>query len=373
MAGPAVPGEPGKVLLVLASGLGDTLMFTPALRLLREAWPRARLVALTVREGEREALELNPDLDEVRGLPLLRMGAWAAGRAVLALRREGFELVVLPCPANRVHYNLLAWLTGAPHRAGFRYLQQGRLNLDFLNTVRLCHRDYVHNAEHNLALVERLTGRLRERVGPGTPPISLPTAPADAAAAERRLQGLGAMPEGWVGLHLSSSRVKQMHRKCWTVESFAALARGLGESRPGLGFLVFCGGDDAEASRRFAAMAGPRARLVEGAPVREVAELMRRCRAVVTNDSGLLHVAVAANAPTVAIFGPTNPSRSGPWGGRVTVVRRGIPCSPCFYHTSRDLECPAGLDFACLRELPVEEVRAAVEGLLREGGGRASS
>lgn len=368
IVGPAVTAEPRKALIVLASGLGDTLMFTPALRLLREAWPKAHLVALTVRAGERDALEFNRDLDEVRLCLLPPMGLVEAWREVVALRRERFDLVLLPCPSNRVHYNALARLTGAPCRVGFHYLQQSWFNLDFLNTVLLSHRDYVHNAEHNLVLVEKITGRLRGEMGPGAPPLSLPTTDADRQAAERLLAAQGATEGGWIGLHVSSSRVKQMQRKCWPVESFASLARALGKSRPGLGFLVFCGGDDAADSRRLMGMVDGRARLLESLPVRVVAEVMRCCRAVVTNDSGLLHVAVAVNAPTVAIFGPTNPSRSGPWGGRATVVRRNIPCSPCFYHTSRDLECPARLDFACLKKLSVDEVAAAVEALLRETG-----
>ncbi|MCC7519441.1 MAG: glycosyltransferase family 9 protein [Verrucomicrobiae bacterium] len=360
-------------MIVLASGLGDTLMFTPALRILREAWPRARLSALVVREGEREALECNRDLDEVRFVPFLRLGLSEVVRKILALRREKFDLVLLPCPGNRIHYNLLARLTGAPHRAAFRYLQQSRFNLDFLNTLLVSHRDDVHNAEHNLLLVERVTGFRRGEIRAGYPPINLPTTEADREAAARLLTEQGAMAEGWIGLHLSSSRVKEMHRKCWPVEHFVSLAQKLVESHPGLGFLVFCGADDEMESRQFLEKLGDRARLVRQLPVRVVAEAMRRCRAVVTNDSGLLHVAVAVNTPTVTIFGPTNPRRSGAWGGRATVVRRDLSCSPCFYHTSRDLECLAGLDFACLRELSVAEVTAAVEKTLRQGTGFGNS
>lgn len=363
--GPAIPKEPGKTLIVLASGLGDTLMFTPALSLLRQAWPRTRLVALTVRETEREALEHHRDLDEVRFAPLLRLGIAEIVRHILALRREKFDLVLLPCPGNRLHYNLLAWLSGAPHRAGFRYLQQSRLNLDFLNTQLLAHRDYVHNAEHNLALVELLTGRLRAQVGPGHPPLALPTTPADRDAAEKYLDARDGATEGWIGLHVSSSRIKQMHRKCWPVERFASLVKRLEKKYPGLRYFIFCGYDDAEDSRRLAALLEGRARVLENLSVRVIAEVMRRCRAVVTNDSGLLHVAVAMEVPTVALFGPTNPGRSGPWGGRAVVVRQPMSCSPCFYHTSSDLECPAKLDFACIRDLPVEWVADAVETILR--------
>jgi len=83
-----------------------------------------------------------------------------------------------------------------------------------------------------------------------------------------------------------------------------------------------------------------------------------------SNDSGLMHTAAACRVPCVSIYGATNPVWDGPWKTEVVVVSRHLPCSPCFYYSSRPLDCPAKLDYACVRELPVEDVEKAARQLL---------
>jgi len=351
---------PGRVLIFLLSGIGDTLMFTPALRLLRQAWPQSRLVALTMRESERDLLALNPNLDEVRFAPLLKQSWTANLRDALKLRGEHFDLSILPCPTNRIHYNVLAFLAGASQRAAFRYLKESRRNLDFLNNVLLPHQDNVHNVEHNLILAQTLTGASRSE----DLKMQLSTSEEDRKAAESFLEKRGLTNASLLGFHISSSRAKHMERKCWPKERFASVIQSLGRENPRDPFLLFCGADDLEESQWLARQNPDRMHLVQDLPIRVVAEILRRCRVLVTNDSGLQHVAAAMETPVVAIFGPTNPLRTGPWHTRSAIARTGIACSPCFYHTSAELTCPAGIDFACLKELSEEAVLSEIRQMI---------
>jgi heptosyltransferase-2 len=100
--------------------------------------------------------------------------------------------------------------------------------------------------------------------------------------------------------------------------------------------------------------------------MRVVAGLMRRCHIFLSNDSGLMHTAAACRMPCVSIFGPTNAVWMRPWNTPCVVVSRRLPCSPCFYYSCRPLLCPAGLNFACMRDLPVDMVYAAVQQLLAQ-------
>ena len=75
---------------------------------------------------------------------------------------------------------------------------------------------------------------------------------------------------------------------------------------------------------------------------------------VVANDSGPMHLAAAVKTPVVALFGPTDPGRTGPTGVRHDVLDRYVFCSPCYLK-----ECPYGHE--CMREIGVEAVAAAVE------------
>ena len=355
---------PERVLIFLLSGLGDALMFTPALRLMRLVWEESRLVVLTMRPGEYDALLYNTDLDEVRLWPFLREHFLSNLQFVAEVRKQKFDLSVLPCPSNRMHYNAISFVCGAKKRAAFRYLRQSRQNLDFLNTTLLPHRDHIHNVEHNIRLVESLTDTSRQSMSTWTGEMMLPTTDQDREEAAHFLKSEKLINTRCVGLHLSSSRAKRMERKCWPKEQFLEFIEQLGRRHPDVGFIVFCGEEDTFESEWLAARGGGRVRIARKLPIRTVTEIIRTCALFVTNDSGLLHVACTIRTPTVVVFGPTNPRRTGPWLGVAEVVRTGIPCSPCFYHTSQELTCPAGLDFACLRELPVARVVEAAERFL---------
>ena len=88
----------------------------------------------------------------------------------------------------------------------------------------------------------------------------------------------------------------------------------------------------------------------------QLAELYRRCALLITNDSGPMHIAAAVGTPVVAIFGPTDPALTGPYGKQHVVLRAGIPCSPCLKpyctHTPR---------MECMSLVTVEQVLAAVK------------
>ena len=85
----------------------------------------------------------------------------------------------------------------------------------------------------------------------------------------------------------------------------------------------------------------------------QLAALLERCRLLVTNDTGTMHVATAVGCPVVAVFGSTNPVTTGPWGEGHVVVKREVLCSPCLKRI-----CPT--DHQCMELITVEEVEAAI-------------
>jgi len=87
---------------------------------------------------------------------------------------------------------------------------------------------------------------------------------------------------------------------------------------------------------------------------------LSRCRLLLTNDTGTMHLAAHLGVPTVAIFGSTEPALTGPLGAGHTVIRHQVACSPCFLRT-----CP--IDFRCMHRVSVDEVVKAVENALGLG------
>ena len=90
-----------------------------------------------------------------------------------------------------------------------------------------------------------------------------------------------------------------------------------------------------------------------------MAALLERCRLLVTNDTGTMHVATAVGTPVVALFGSTDPLVTGPWGEGNVVIKKDVPCSPCLKRI-----CPT--DRQCMTLITVGEVEEVVERKLRE-------
>jgi heptosyltransferase-2 len=162
----------------------------------------------------------------------------------------------------------------------------------------------------------------------------------------------------------------------WAPERFVEVARTLLD-RDGLTPLVLSGLDPDERAlaQDIAARIGPQARIAPSAPSpQSLGALIRRCRLVVANDSGPVHVATAVGTPVVAIFGPSNDRAWGPYPAHDPhhqVVREVVACAPCIHRGHRfgtPQGCPAR---TCLAILEVPAVVAAAERALAASPHRA--
>ena len=142
--------------------------------------------------------------------------------------------------------------------------------------------------------------------------------------------------------------------KLWEEEKFAALADRLQEEL-GIG-IVLTGGESVPLERICRMMRTKAVNLGGRTTLRELACLYREAALLVTTDSGPMHLAAAVGTPVVALFGPTDPARTGPYGPGHRIIRKGLSCSPCF---RKRCETPR-----CMTDISVEEVFAAVKEML---------
>jgi ADP-heptose:LPS heptosyltransferase len=91
----------------------------------------------------------------------------------------------------------------------------------------------------------------------------------------------------------------------------------------------------------------------------ELAAVLERCDVAISGDTGPMHLAAAVGKPVVALFGPANPERTGPYGPQHIIIQKPVPCGsqPCYGH-------PTCQDFACMKAIEVDEVVAAVARLV---------
>jgi len=344
-------------------------MTSPALAALAAHPERFRLTLLTMFPSVQDYLKQQAFGADTRFVDFLGGAKADAFRALWRLRQERFDVSIIPYAMNRFEYNAVSRVIGARERIGFRYQKQRIINLPFLNQCVLDEQPELHAVQENLRWAAHLLGQ---------PPAEL----ADdlvlrvSAAAEHeadeflRRNGLAdAAP--LIAVHASCNSLKNQQKRCWPASQYALLIEQLRERLPSARFLLFEGPADAQASTTICQRV-PSVTTVRELPMATVGAVIRRCRLFVCNLSGIMHVAAACRVPIVAIYGPTNHLWDFPWKSPHIIVRRGLPCSPCFYYGSRPLDCPARLDYECVRELPVEDVLRAALRLLAADADRSA-
>jgi len=351
------PEAPGKILLVRLDHIGDLLMTTPAIRALKRRFPQSSLSLL----ASPSSLPAVAGIPEIERSHSFRVPWYDGGRAqrfpalgyirlIRRLRREHYDAAIDFRGDIRVMF-LFLLLSGARQRIGF-----SDLGGEFLLTRARPYDAGRHFAELNLALAGSLAGRPLPEAGR---PF-MGGAAGDASRVDTLLAGLGIAPDERL-VAIQPSTIPHWRLKRWPPERFAALADAL-VRRQGARILLVGGPDDRQALQEVAAAMEENALIAAGkTTLTELGELLKRCRLFVANDTGPMHVAAAAGAPLVAIFGPTDPGRSGPLGDpdHTRVVRRDVPCRrPCFVAA-----CPRGHE--CMAGITLEDVLPACLELLR--------
>lgn len=350
------PTQVGKILVRSTNWIGDVVLISPALAALRRRYPAARIEVVAVPQVA-AALQGNPAVDEV--ILFDRRGAdrGAAGllRAAGRLRRRGYDMAVLFQKA--VGAALMARLAGVPVRIGLASDRRGALLTHAVPlTPDLARR---HHLEIFLEVARAAGCDASDRT------LFFPVSGEARAWAAAFLEERGASRFPLLAaLHVGASK----RPRAWHAERFAEAARRIGEAH-GAGFVLLGGKGDAADLAPAASVLGERALDASGlTTLPRMAALIERCRLLVGNDSGPMHVAAALGVPVVAVFGPGDPGRTAPYvpagAGRVEVVSRHYPCAPCrqaFF--SECYPSPAGKPM-CLESVTVEEVVAAAGRIL---------
>ena len=147
-----------KILILALSGIGDALMFTPALKLIRQSQPTAQIDALVMFNGTREVYQTNLYINSVIHFDFLKEGVIASLKFVLGLRKK-YDATINVYPSNRKEYNVINFLLGAKQRAGIEYLRANNQNLGWLNNVTVLENDQTHNVQTNIKLIEKLLNK----------------------------------------------------------------------------------------------------------------------------------------------------------------------------------------------------------------------
>lgn len=332
-----------RTLIVAPNWIGDALLAQPLFSRLREARPGERIDALAP-PWTAPVLGRMPEIDEVIQVPFnhgeLKIGArWRLGRR---LKERGFaRVVVLP---NSWKSALVPFFAGIPERIG--YVGEARYGL--LNVVHkldekalpLMAERYAKLAEDPAEPPQRPLPRVRLRVDEANLIINI-----GRLGLDRSRPVIAMCPGAEFG-----------PAKRWPTRHFAALARQL--NARGKAVWLFGSQKDRPIADEIVALSDNACTNLCGRTnLAGAIDLMSVAACVVTNDSGLMHIAAALGRPLVAIYGSSSPAHTPPLSKNARIVTLNVECSPCYQR-----ECPLG-HFKCLNDLEPQRVAAEIEKL----------
>jgi heptosyltransferase-2 len=321
---------PLRTLVISPNWIGDAVMAQPLLQLLRAAHPE-RPIDVLAPPSVSPVWRQMAEVDEVLETPF-RHGAlqlrerWKYARM---LRRRGYaDAYVLP---NTIKYALIPWLAGIKARVGYK----GESRHGLINTM---HHDEVP-PRPMVAFYAALASAPVTVQGPALraalPRPRLFASEAQIAAVCQRTGIDPARP-----LVAFAPGAEFGGAKRWPARHFGALAREILARDPSAQIALLGSPKDKEACAEVAACVHEGAAVFNLAGATSLAEaiaLIARTAAVVSNDSGLLHIASALNRPVVALYGPTDPDHAPPFSDIAASISLRLDCSPC-----KQRECPLG-------------------------------
>jgi heptosyltransferase-2 len=335
--------NPGKILIIQTAFLGDVILTTPLIKAVARKYPQSKIIFLLIPQT-RKLLQNNPHLEEIivydkKGK---EKGVFGFLKLVKAVKSTEFDLALIPHRSFRSA--LLAYLAGIPQRIGF-----DKSSGAFLFTQRTKYVQSQPEVKRNLSLL-------------GKDMLSASESLPELLPSEDDFKYLEELFKNWdvkredkiVGIAPGSA----WNTKRWLPERFGQVADNLIEK---LGTkIIFIGGKEDEKlcleiskNMRFK----PFIAAGKTSPLQSAA-LISRCKAILTNDTAPMHIAVAMKIQVVAIFGSTIPEFGfAPTGKNDLVIQKEIYCRPCGIHGRK--KCPEK-HFRCIKDITAKEVFEAV-------------
>jgi heptosyltransferase-2 len=306
-----------KILIIRLSSLGDIVLTTPVIKALKNKFPQAEVYFLT-KSKYSLLLKNNPHLSGI--MELSQKGLAGFWSTLHRIRNSNFDLVI------DLHSNLRSFFlrnfSKAKRKVKYNKRRWQRLLMVYFKKIKVSSQ---HTVDSYLDCLKDLDIHTLDR---------MPELYLDEKSEKFAEQFLVGLPRDEILIGVVPGA--RWESKRWGEENFGQAIKMLND-RVEVNFLLFGNRDDQDVIKKLKSLAGD-INFIEaiGLPFPQVSALISRCRTILTNDSGLMHIAVALKVPVVAIFGPTHPQLGfSPLGEKNIILCANVECSPCTLHGKR--------------------------------------
>ena len=342
-----------SILIIAPNWIGDAVMTQPLLASLKELYPESKIDVLAsswVAPIYRACSEVSSVIEAKFEHKKLQ---WQMRKQLAKeLKQANYQACfVLP---NSFKSALIPWLAHIPFRIGYRgELRYGLINLALDNPSKINRPPMV---EHYLALGQLLQEESPQRTALEiTPRLNVSSKAKESIVAS--LQNAN-IDQKFVYVMCPGAEYGQTKR--WPTDHFAALAQSLIAANPSNYIILLGSKGDHPLAQKILSLAGQPSHILNwcgSTSLDEAIALIGLSKAVISNDSGLMHIAAALKTPQVAIFGSSDPAHTPPLSDKAEVIWLNLPCSPCHKR-----ECPLG-HLKCLTDIQPEQVLATLNTL----------
>ncbi|MBI5050868.1 MAG: lipopolysaccharide heptosyltransferase II [Nitrospirae bacterium] len=339
-----------KFLIIKPSSIGDVIHALPFLKALKDTFPQSRIEWVISKNNE-GIIRGNPMIDE---LIVFDKDSWKVPRKffrtlkdirnlIKTLRARNFDMVI--DLQGLLRSGLMTFFTRSPLKIGFGHAREGSR---FFYNKRVCVDPGLHAVDKNLTVaraIRQYAVSSMQYAEKAEFPLYI-----DKTAKENVKNLLGEIRENGYIVIVPSAR---WQTKRWPAEYFGMLISGL--SIPCV--ITGSSADEKIAQEVMDASSGKGINLCNKTSLKELIALISGAKAVISNDSGPMQIGAALGIPVIALFGPTDPEKTGPYGWQTNknlkVIRASASCSPCFKKKCKEPLCMSKISV----EMVLEELK----------------
>ena len=345
-----------KILIVKPSSLGDIFHSFPAVAILQKAFPSAKFDWF-VRPEFKDAIAYCPvEINRIINFPRTRLRKFREFLKTFSevrddLQKEKYDLVV--DFQGLMRSGFFTSLCRATETAGFAKPKESLAKLAYTHKINIP-KESVHAVDRNIALAEAITGLKAPEQIAVLPQLDKFKDPLDIILQEHNIN-----PEDKLLGLIPGARWKS---KCWPPEFFAEIAEKFLLNHPDYKILIIGAPSDQVAAERIIALAlnDSVVSIAGDTSIGEMVEAIRRCEFIFSNDSGPIHIAAALQKTVFALFGPTDPDKTGPYGDFHYIFQAKLECVKCLKRT-----CPTN-SYSC-HDLDISKLVTTLDNYIKNG------
>jgi len=348
-----VSDEVKKILIYGSMGIGNMILFTPTLKAIRRLFSEAHITLMVARPEYGEVIQGSTLVDEIM---VVKPSYWNDLRIAEDIRNMHFDLLF--SNFQGLFFKRITLFSGIPYRIGHCSSPDWTSDYDDLYNIKVRMKDKEHEIDRNLHLVECFGIKVTD-----LKPIFFISNKAIAFADEFFYRNKICTHDLTIGIQVGSFRHQGW--KHWSINRLAQVCDLLMEKYQARIILLGSSSQREELETLLKFMKKEPIIAVGKTNIKQAAAIIKKCNFTICNDTGLMHVSAAVGTPVIAIYGPTDYTRTSPlkYNKDAIILRKDLPCSPC-YRMAGEKTVINCRNRECLNSITVQDVVEAAKKMI---------